>query len=54
MADKDQIVYKLKSAIENNQTTQFDQECNQNIAQIDLYIKVLIYEVIICVETLQE
>jgi hypothetical protein len=40
--DKDQIVYKLKSAIEDNKLQPFELECTENILQIDLYIKVTI------------
>ena len=40
MVDRDQIIYKLKSAIEESKLPQFETECNENITQIDTYIKV--------------
>lgn len=40
--DKDQIIYKLQSAIEDTKLQEFDAECKENIAQIDLYIKVFV------------
>ncbi len=30
--DKDQIIYKLKSAIEDSKLQEFDAECKENIA----------------------
>lgn len=33
--DRDQILYKLKSAIEDNKIQAFEQECNEEIIKID-------------------
>lgn len=38
--DRDQILYKLKSAIEDNKIQAFEQECNEEIIKIDNQIKV--------------
>ena len=40
--DKDQIVNNLRSAIENNSLKQFEEQCKDQIVQIDTYIKVTI------------
>jgi hypothetical protein len=55
--DKDQIVCKLKAAIEENNLPQFEQECLEKIAHIDTYIKVSLSKIVrayIDIETLQE
>jgi hypothetical protein len=40
--DKDQIVNNLRNAIENNSLKQFEEQCKDQIVQIDTYIKVTI------------
>jgi hypothetical protein len=42
--DKDQIVNNLRNAIENNSLKQFEEQCKDQIVQIDTYIKVTIHE----------
>ncbi|TNV74389.1 hypothetical protein FGO68_gene683 [Halteria grandinella] len=37
--DKEQIVYKLKCALEVNKLPDFEKECTENITQIETYIK---------------
>jgi len=38
--DKDQIVNNLRNAIENNSLKHFEEQCKDQIIQIDTYIKV--------------
>lgn len=40
MVDREQIVFKLKTAIEEDKVRAFEQECHERIRQIDTYIKV--------------
>jgi len=41
--DKDQIVNNLRNAIENNSLKHFEEQCKDQIVQIDTYIKVTIH-----------
>ncbi len=39
--DRDQIICKLKAAIEENKVKEFEEQCKEQITQIDTYIKVI-------------
>jgi hypothetical protein len=38
--DREQIIYKLKCALEVNKLQDFEKECSDQITQIDTFIKV--------------
>lgn len=38
--ERDQIIYKLRAALEGNTLPAFEKDCQDHITQIDTYIKV--------------
>ena len=51
--DKEQIIYKLKNAIEQSKLQEFEKECTGTIQTLDDYIRVIL-SVLIFSETMQE